>query len=81
MNENPADQQQETPEILQLVESSARRVAQLEGEAKAERERRDRHMVEAVKSGFTYDATAAAAKRGDQTATKNLVYIAMTKYA
>jgi hypothetical protein len=81
MSENPADHQQETPEILQLVESSARRVAQLEGEAKAERERRDRHMVEAVKSGCTYEATAAAAKRGDQTATKNLVYIAMTKYA
>jgi|GEM_PF-5643726 len=81
MNENPADHQAETPEILQLVESSARRVLQLETEAKAERERRDRHMVQAVKSGFTYDATAAAAKRGDETATRNLVYIAMTKYA
>ena len=81
MSENPADHRAETPEILHRVESSARRVAQLEGEAKAERERRDRLMVDAVKSGFTYDATAAAAKRGDQTATRNLVYIAMTKYA
>lgn len=81
MNENPADHQAETPEVLQLVESSSRRVAQLEGEAKAERERRDRHMVDAIKAGFTYDATAAAAKRGDGVATRNLVYIAMTKYA
>lgn len=81
MSENLADHQAETPEVLQRVESSSRRVAQLEGELKAERERRNRLMADAVKSGFTYPTVADAARRGDGVATTNLVYLAMVKYA
>ncbi|MGH3414903.1 MAG: hypothetical protein ACRDVE_18100 [Actinocrinis sp.] len=69
------------PAILLQVEHSARRVAELDAERAAEKQRRDQYMSQAEKDGYTYREIAAAARRGDGQATISVVYKAVTDYA
>lgn len=68
------------PELLQRIEHAARRVAELDAERAAEKERRDRLMAQAEAAGLTYRAIAAAARRGDGHATVSVVRNAVIDY-
>lgn len=80
MNDVTDTQEARLPPALQAVCDCARRVAELDRERAAEKERRDRHMAEAKDAGFSYRAIAAAARAGDGCATVSVVQNAVKDY-
>lgn len=69
------------PEVLQRVAHSARAAQDMLEGFTAEKERRDRAIVEADKAGLSYRVIAAAARRGDGHATIGMVRNAITDYS
>lgn len=77
----PALDVSDLPEVLQRVAVSARAAETFLEAFDAEKERRDRAMVEANNAGHSYRTIAAAARRGDGHATIGMVRNAITDYA
>lgn len=69
------------PEDLQRVAHTARATQDMLEGFTAEKERRDRAMVDANRAGYTYRQIAAAARRGDGHATIGMVRNAILDYA
>lgn len=77
----PALEVDDLPAELQRVARSARAAQDFLEGFTAEKERRDRAIVEADRAGYSYRVIAAAAHRGDGHATIGMVRNAIIDYA